>query len=445
MLVMIDCKLDDNDSFGNRVIEPSFGAGIIFGFDSDHLYIVTVRHIVFSFDDSPAQNIEVKFFGLGGESIKAELTTDNDRDLDIAVLYVKRSRISESLISSIPFRCLGNPDDSKRGDLVYLLGYNGHEPWESSVGLDRMKSVQANILEFESAALTFGYSGGALMDDSWRIIGINRITAPSNGLAVRIDAVTSKLSAWGYTVRLGVRPKVEPPAYSETIDGVGIEMVRVPAGRFLMGSSAGGGTDEHPQHEVTLSTFYMGKYEVTQLQWRSVMQLPKERIYLKPNPSYFKGDNLPVEQVSWEEAVEFCERLSRKTERTYRLPTEAEWEYACRAGTTGPYAGDLKAMAWYSDNSDRRTHPVGSKQANSFGLYDMYGNVWEWCVDWYLAKYYSMSPKSDPRGPNSGSNRTRRGGSWQDSAPYLRSAHRDLKNTGFQGNNLGFRLVMTYN
>ncbi|MGH9427514.1 MAG: formylglycine-generating enzyme family protein, partial [Terriglobia bacterium] len=123
-----------------------------------------------------------------------------------------------------------------------------------------------------------------------------------------------------------------------------------------------------------ISYSILSKYEVTQSQWRAVAtKLLKVKIDLNPDPSNFKDDNLPVEQVSWEEAIEFCERLSKATGKTYRLPTEAEWEYACRAGTKGPYAGSLDSMAWYSSNSDSKTHPIGQKQPNGFGLYDMHG------------------------------------------------------------------------
>ncbi len=204
-------------------------------------------------------------------------------------------------------------------------------------------------------------------------------------------------------------------AYTETVNRVGIEMVRVPAGKFTMGSPAseeGHDDDESPQHEVSISSFYMSKYEVTQLQWRAVAQLPKVRIDLPSNPSNFKGDDLPVEQVSWEEAVEFCARLSQATGKSYRLPTEAEWEYAARAMTTGPYAGSLDSMAWYASNSGQTTHPVGTKQPNGFGLYDMHGNVWEWCNDWYSENYYFQSPSADPTGPAPGSHRVIRGGGW---------------------------------
>jgi formylglycine-generating enzyme required for sulfatase activity len=180
-------------------------------------------------------------------------------------------------------------------------------------------------------------------------------------------------------------------------DGVTLEMVSIPEGTFTMGSpenEEGYHSSESPQHEVTVPPFFMGKYPVTQQQWRVVAALPKDKIDLKSDPSYFKGDNLPVECVSWNDAREFCDRLSRMANKTYRLPSEAEWEYACRGGTTTPfYCGETIStdLANYDGNytygqgqkgEDReKTTEVGKFPANPFGLYDMCGNVWEWCQD----------------------------------------------------------------
>jgi formylglycine-generating enzyme required for sulfatase activity len=216
-----------------------------------------------------------------------------------------------------------------------------------------------------------------------------------------------------------------------------IEMVYVTGGSFLMGSpenEPGRYKDEGPQHRVTVQDFYIGKYEVTQAQWRAVMGT---------NPSSFKGDNLPVENVSWNDAKEFCRKLSQMTGKEYRLPTEAEWEYACRAKTTGAYAGDLDAMAWYDKNSGSKTHPVGQKQPNAFGLYDMHGNVWEWCEDqWHDS--YNGAP-TDGRAwtdiSATGSDRVFRGGGWGYYAVICRSADRHNGAPGDRGDYVGFRLV----
>jgi formylglycine-generating enzyme required for sulfatase activity len=169
---------------------------------------------------------------------------------------------------------------------------------------------------------------------------------------------------------------------------------------------------------VTISGFEMSATEITQAQYEAVMGT---------NPSYFKGENLPVERVSWNDAMEFCQKLSERTGQRYDLPTEAEWEYACRAGTTTKYyTGDsdnaLARAGWYVVNSGKTTHPGGQKEGNSFGLYDMHGNVWEWCRDWYGA--YSSQSQSNPTGPGSGSFRVLRGGGLAIPADSCRAANR---------------------
>ena len=239
----------------------------------------------------------------------------------------------------------------------------------------------------------------------------------------------------------------------EIKNSLGMEFVLVPAGSLIMGapeSEKDSIEDERPQHQVTISKdFYLGKYEVTQGQWQSLMG---------SNPSYFNncGDNCPVENVSWDDVQEFIRKLNAKGEGTYRLPTEAEWEYSCRAGTTGEYAGNLDEMAWYYNNAgdrilneewtqeklksnNNRTHKVGTKQPNSWGLYDMHGNVFEWVEDWY-SKYPSEA-KTDSRGPIAGADRIFRGGSFGFTAEYLRSAMRVYNSPSYRTGNLGFRLV----
>ncbi len=252
-------------------------------------------------------------------------------------------------------------------------------------------------------------------------------------------------------------------------NGIKLEMILIPAGSFMMGSPASesGRYDNEQQHQVTLTKdFYIGKYEVTQEQWESVMG---------NNPSYFKnaGKTAPVEQVSWNDCQEYIRKLKEKTGKQFRLPTEAEWEYACRAGSqTAIYTGgltiksyyngpELDAIAWYGGNSEvsysggydasgwkdkqysfkyAGTHPVGQKQANAFGLYDMLGNVWEWCEDWY--KEYPSSSVTDPIGANSGSGRVLRGGGWLNYAQDCRSAYRSFNDPSSGWDSDGVRLVL---
>jgi formylglycine-generating enzyme required for sulfatase activity len=243
-------------------------------------------------------------------------------------------------------------------------------------------------------------------------------------------------------------------------NSLGATMVWVPGGSFTMGDTAGGGESNETKHQVTLSGFYMGQTEVTQAQWQKVMG---------NNPSNFKnGSNAaqrPVEQVSWYDAVAFCNKLSLQEGKSpaynisgtkvtlnqgatgYRLPTEAEWEYAAKGGASTPvqtvkYAGsaNLDEIAWTSSNSGNTTHPVAEKKPNALGLYDMTGNVWEWCQDWY--GNYGTTAQSDPAGAASGSYRVSRGGSWLSDASYARVSYRDSGTPDNRFSNLGFRLVL---
>lgn len=188
-----------------------------------------------------------------------------------------------------------------------------------------------------------------------------------------------------------------------------MDFVRIPPGEFMMGCSPGDSecyAEEKPAHRVAIThSFEIGKYQVTQAQYESVVG---------SNPSYFSGANLPVEGASWNDAQKFCGLLNEKKDgHRYRLPTEAEWEYAARGRDEAARYGPLDEIAWHRDNSAEKTHPVGEKRQNGFGLCDTLGNVWEWVEDWYGLEYYSHSPKSDPKGPDSGEYRIARGGSWR--------------------------------
>lgn len=263
------------------------------------------------------------------------------------------------------------------------------------------------------------------------------------------------------------------------------EMIEIKGGTFFMGASPNEPTHEDPilsalsqpvpRHRVTLSDFFLGKHEVTQALWREVAALPKVKLDLEKDPSRnFEGDVLPVQQVSWQEAMEFCDRLSRATGNVYRLPTEAEWEYACRAGTTSVYAGNLDEMGWFGQNSgvkpltekmvndalgskDRgsyaslisnnkgRPHPVGQKQPNAWGLYDMHGNISEWCQDWLDS--YSASDQKNPTGPKPTGEMTSwkvfRGGDYFGTADRCSSASREWASVRDRSDGIGFRLART--
>ena len=266
---------------------------------------------------------------------------------------------------------------------------------------------------------------------------MNNKTRTLSGLSI----FTALLLAWPLTA---VAQASGGPGPSEgqawTVPDLNLEMVHIGPGTFTMGSD-NGADDQKPQTRVTLTHgYWLGKTEVTQGQWVALMGI---------NPSSFKGTDRPVEQVSWSDAIEFCRKLTDR-ERTagrlpedyeYTLPTEAQWEYACRAGTTEDNAGNLDAIAWYHQNSGVTTHPVGQKQANAWGLYDMHGNVWEWCLDWY--GNYPGGSVRDPTGPASGPDRVNRGGSWSSLAIRCRSASRYGSDPGDRLDGLGFRLALS--
>jgi len=302
-----------------------------------------------------------------------------------------------------------------------------------------------------------------------------RVAPPINLSEYLVDVITSDNRG-----KVTESRKNRVRYFTENLNGGAvIEMVEAPGGTFSMGTTAGEieqiardhGRDvekemkrmlperlrwETPQHMVRVSRFYLSKYEVTQAQWRVVSQFPKVKRDLMSDPSYFKGDSRPVETVSWEDAMEFCERLSRATGRKYRLPTEAEWEYACRAGSrTAFHFGATVTPAWVNYNSEspyasapkadprQQTMPVGSLGvANAFGLFDMHGNVWEWCLDTWQDNYFQA--------PNDGSSREKesnnyvkviRGGAWNSVAGECRASARNRITAPFKLNGIGFRVV----
>ncbi len=226
-----------------------------------------------------------------------------------------------------------------------------------------------------------------------------------------------------------------------TVNGVKFTMVYVEGGSFVMGATSEQGSDaysnEKPAHRVTVSSYYMGQTEVTQALWQAVMGT---------NPSKYKGTTNPVDYVSWNDCQTFISKLNSLTGKTFRLPTEAEWEFAARGGKKSKaykYSGGNNPgnVAWYDDNSGDKTHPVATKQANELGIYDMSGNVWEWCQDWYSD--YSSSAQTDPIGPNSGSaGRVNRGGGWSNYARSCRVSDRSGNTPGIRLYGLGLRLVL---
>ena len=225
-----------------------------------------------------------------------------------------------------------------------------------------------------------------------------------------------------------------------TVNGVIFNMIKVDGGTFTMGATSeqkNPDDDEKPTHQVTLSSYYIGETEVTQALWKAMMG---------NNPSYFKGDNLPVEKVSWEDCQTFIGKLNDLTGKSFRLPTEAEWEYAARGGKRSnhtQYSGGsmIDDVAWYRGNSGSKTHSVKTKKPNELGLYDMSGNVWEWCQDWYGS--YGSYVQTNPTGPGSGAYRVDRGGGWDYNERGCRSSNRSSYSPGYRFCSLGLRLALS--
>ena len=251
---------------------------------------------------------------------------------------------------------------------------------------------------------------------------------------------TALLLAGTVALLQGCARKGSKDAAGEGTAGPADEMILIAGGRFTMGDAKEIDASPHP---VVVSSFYMGKHLVTQAEYRRVME---------KNPARWKGQKNPVEQVRWSDAVRYCNARSRLegldpcydletwecdfTANGYRLPTEAEWEYACRAGTKTAYSfgnspSQLKSYAWFEDNAAGKPHPVGQKRPNPWGLYDMHGNVWEWCNDFYKVDYYPESPEQDPKGPEAGDTKVVRGGAWKFSADSCRSGYRYNEDPGY--------------
>ena len=281
-----------------------------------------------------------------------------------------------------------------------------------------------------------GYSGSVNNINSGGTKGLNAIKA-LNGVKAAAKTITVAQSGGDTSVKLTY--ELENKTF--TVNGVTFEMIAVKGGTFKMGRTSEQGSeaenDEKPTHSVTLSDYYIGKYEVTQELWQAVMG---------SNPSNFKGTNLPVESVSWNDVQEFIRKLNQQTGANFRLPTEAEWEYAARGGNKSKgykYSGsnNINDVAWYtSTTNDSGTKPVGTKSPNELGIYDMSGNVYEWCQDWY--GNYSRGSQTNPTGSSSGSYRVLRGGSWYGSARNCRVSNRNFSNPDNRRDYFGFRLAL---
>lgn len=406
------------------------GFGFITAEQNGRLYIATAAHVVRGPDmDRTAQQIRIKFYS-DISWYPATFKAHWDKE-DLALLEV-----SKPLTIKWQPNCADlNPGTSRK---VRFIGLNANEPRWVDPGLDgNIFGDSEALLEFSINTIRPGTSGAPLITEQG-IVGMITQDEGAISTALKITQIKKLFSGGGQYPYFGLQgwggvvPENDP-----------YHMVEVAVGTFTMGCTTEQGgecdDDEKPSHRVTLSTFFISKYEVTQAQWRKVMGSD-------PPNLIFKGcDECPVEQVSWEEVQEFLRKLNTQTGKNYRLPTEAEWEYAARGGTLSQgykYAGsnNLSEVAWYTDNATSKTHPVGQKQPNELGLYDMSGNVYEWCQDW--KGDYSSSTQTNPTGAGSGSYRVYRGGSWTFSARLCRVSNRFSNSPSGRYFNLGFRLAL---
>ena len=382
-----------------------------------------ILSLLLSFGAS-AQKLAVESFSLAASDISAQTQPRKDLN-DAPCALVKVQFVGDIL--------------NVKGNVILPLLKEDYETWVYLTHGSRQMQVTAkNYLPLMIKFADYGVE--SVEKNRTYVLVLNQMGMSSNPADVSTTAST-----------VSVSPVQVPAVPSNTIsddvitipvkDGICIEMVKVEAGTFMMGATSemkNPYDDEKPVHQVTLTNdYYMGKYEVTQALWQVVMG---------KNPSYFKGDNLPVNYVRWKDCQRFISKLNSMTGRKFRLPTEAEWEYAARGGKKSrgyQYSGssNISDVAWYDGNSGDKTHPVGTKQANELGIYDMTGNVWEWCSDWYSS--YSSSSQTNPTGSDSGSARVSRGGGWNCNASYCRLSVRFYYTPDFRLDILGLRLALS--
>ena len=382
-----------------------------------------ILSLLLSFGAS-AQKLAVESFSLAASDISAQTQPRKDLN-DAPCALVKVQFVGDIL--------------NVKGNVILPLLKEDYETWVYLTHGSRQMQVTAkNYLPLMIKFADYGVE--SVEKNRTYVLVLNQMGMSSNPADVSTTAST-----------VSVSPVQVPAVPSNTIsddvitipvkDGICIELVKVEGGTFMMGATSemkNPNSNEKPVHQVTLTNdYYMGKYEVTQALWQAVMG---------SNPSEYKGDNLPVETVSWNDCQKFISKLNSLTGRMFRLPTEAEWEYAARGGKESrgyQYSGssNISDVAWYDENSGSKTHPVGTKQANELGIYDMTGNVWEWCSDWYSS--YSSSSQTNPTGSDSGSARVSRGGGWNCNASYCRLSVRFYYTPDFRLDILGLRLALS--
>lgn len=463
--------------------EGTKGAGIVFHMDAQRrAWIMTADHVVRRSDGEGRSNLTARFFGTV-DDVPATLRKERNELNDLGVLTA-----TPPAGITFPFTQLAEMNSVTEGMLAWAVGYGGERRWAQTFRGGPVSNVDADSLSVDDPTIRAGYSGGPLLAEGGLVMGMIQTTDGVTAKALRIDRALSLLRQnEKLTVSLtvaGSPPKparrVEaPPRPQFMTDKAGLRYVWIPPGRFRMGCSENPKdgdcqTDESPPHDVTISQgFWMGETEVTIGAYEkyraaapgsSIRKLDeKDKLGRKLNTASLDLQT-PAVGIEWQEALNYCEWAGGKG---LRLPREAEWEYAARAGTKGRhYASPLSAIAWFGDNSGKPidsaklwtevgrdndkyntrllangngVHRVGTRTVSPWGLYDMLGNVWEWTMDRYDAKYYETSPDRDPQGPESGESRVLRGGSWYSYSTLVRVSFRGRCGPADRVVNFGFR------
>ncbi len=413
LVVMIEGKLGE---------APTYGAGIVFANQGGFIYVATAFHVVRKGENS-ATGLKIRFAQKPDEDFAAEHHPRAWYEYDLAVIRVK----TPPGLRQFQFDRLAEATSVKKGDKVYAIGYpGGSEPWGVTYNPGFVRTVLEFTLTVEAPPITVGHSGGALFDQRSLLVGMVKNT---DGVVATVLRMDKALETIRRELELPVQLSLAPKAGSSRPNAKdGLEYIWIPPGRFIMGCSEEDtlcDKDESPPHEVEIgSGFWMGQTEVTQAAYRRLTTA---------DPSKFKGAQRPVESVSWQEANNYCLKAG------LRLPTEAEWEYAARAGSTKSHYGGWGEIGWHSENSSQTTHDVGGKQANRWTLYDMLGNVWEWVADRYDQDSYKAKEGKDPKGPGSGSLRVMRGKSWINLTGSVRVSDRGAIEPASRSEHVGFR------
>ena len=383
-------------------------------------FLVSFIFVWFTLLSGFAQKLAIESFSLAAMDISAQ--TQQRRDLnDVPCALVKVQFVGDIL--------------DVEGNVIQPLAKKNYETWVYLTHGSRQMQVTAkNYLPLMIKFADYGVE--SVEKNRTYVLVLNQVGTSSNQTDVSSAVSSSPVQ------RLTAPSTISKDVITIPVkDGISIDMVKVEAGTFMMGATSemkDPYDDEKPVHQVTLTNdYYIGKYEVTQALWQAVMG---------SNPAHFKGSNLPMETVSWNDCQEFISKLNNMTGRKFRLPTEAEWEYAARGGKKSrgyQYSGsnNIEDVAWHVGNSGRKTHPVGTKQANELGLYDMSGNVFEWCQDWYGS--YVNSSQTNPVGVGSWARRVDRGGSWYNSSERCRSSYRSIYPPSDHNDGIGLRLVLS--